>query len=131
MGVSAYPLYFSLTFWEVPSDVLLALFPACTLEVNLHTIDTANKFTHFCLFISPLPRKHECKAAREERSQSDCSVISEISLFGILLTTFCNYMLIFMTLHFRYAHIARRKVLTYPKSNIYSLVISMGDDFTV
>ena len=47
--------------FEVPSNVLFALLPARTWELNLLAIEAATNFTNFYPFISPLAWKRRCE----------------------------------------------------------------------
>ena len=57
----AHSRYISFKLFEVYSNVLFAQFAACTYEVDLLTIETANNLTKFYPCISPLSYKHKCK----------------------------------------------------------------------
>ena len=91
----AKPQYFDKLF-EVPSNVLFDLFPAYTEELELITIVTADKFSHFYPFISPLACKHKCKALREKDAKVNVSNFQNKLLNIWLLTSFYDSMRIGM-----------------------------------
>ena len=55
---------FSIAF-EAPSNVLFVLFAACTLKVDLLTIETVNHFPDFLPFISPLAWMYKRKVVEK------------------------------------------------------------------